>query len=112
MSCYKNEYILDNISRILVQKIQKKLSLTFLITYFQYRQVLQTYFIIYGEFKKQLTLMTVSRHDGVIKKSCDLDYYFVFFNDPMQYYTHAKFHSQGLTGSGFMEGGPFRPEVI
>lgn len=37
--------------------------------------------------------MTVSRHDGVIKKSCDLDYYFVFFNDPMLYYTHAKFHS-------------------
>ena len=52
-SC-KNEYILDNISRISVQKISKKLLLTFLFTLtfffllanFQYGRVLSTYKLI------------------------------------------------------------------
>ena len=42
------------------------------------------------------------------KKPYDLLYYFGnFFKDLMQYHIHAKFHSQDLTGLGFMKGVPF-----
>lgn len=35
-----------------------------------------------------------------------------FWKDLMYYYIHAKFHNQGLTGSGFMAGGGFGRKTI
>ena len=46
--------------------------------------------------------MTVLKYDDVIKK-------LMYFERSYQYHTHAKFHSQGLTGSGFMTEVLFAP---
>ena len=51
--------------------------------------------------------MTVLKYDNVIKNSLDLGTILVFLKNLMWYHTHTKFHSQGLTGSGFMTDGPF-----
>ena len=60
----------------------EELLLTFLITYFQQRRVLQTCFIIYEEFHwfmKCLILPIVLKKITSSKDSCDLDYYFGIF---------------------------------
>ena len=49
--------------------------------------------------------MTVLKYDDVIKEVMWHWLIAIFENS----YTHAKFHSQGLTGSGFMTGGKFYP---
>ena len=50
--------------------------------------------------------MTILKYDDIIKNSSDLNYFFI---DLMYYHPQAKFHGQGLTGSGFMTGDHFGP---
>ena len=60
----------------------RKNFMSFLITHFQYRRVLSTYFIIYGKFDLFMKILNFNEHvvhDDVIKKSRDFDYSFGVF---------------------------------
>ena len=53
--------------------------------------------------------MTVLKYDAVIKKPRDRDYYLIFFERSYVHHTHSKFHTLGLTDSGFMMVDTFGP---
>ena len=80
--CWNNEYILDNISRIWVQKVSKKLTLTFLLTHFQLTRVPWTYFVIYWEFDLFIKMLNLNDRLEIWwhhQNSRDFDYYFDVF---------------------------------